>query len=87
MIDEINASNQGIIEFLLTDLDVALTFMDVAKTTEFRDSAERNHQNARKAYEMVIAKLKEVTPNARQQAILDEKLAMLQARLKAAGRL
>jgi len=87
MIDEINASNQGIIEFLLTDLDVALTFMDVAKTTEFRDTAERNHQNARRAYEMVITKLKEVTPNAHQQAMLDEKLAMLQARLKAAGRL
>jgi hypothetical protein len=87
MINEIKASNQGIIEFLLTDLDIALTFMDVAATTEFRDTAERNHQNARKAYDTVIAKLREVTPNAHQQTTLDEKLATLRARLKAAGRL
>jgi hypothetical protein len=87
MIDEIKAANQGIIEFLLTDLDIALTFMDVAETTEFRGTAERNHQNARYVYDTVIAKLGEVTPNAHQQAMFDQKLATLRARLTAAGRL
>jgi hypothetical protein len=87
MMEQIKAANQGIIEFLLTDLDIALTFMDVAETTEFRGTAERNHQNAHNAYDTVITKLREVTPNAHQQALFDEKLATLRARLKAAGRL
>src|SRR5262245_25817084 len=85
MINELKASIQCIIEFLLTDLDIALTFMDVAETTEFRGTAERNHQNARNAYDTVVAKLREVTPNTHQQALLDEKLTTLRARLKAVG--
>jgi hypothetical protein len=87
MIDKAKASNQGIIEFLLTDLDVALTFMDVADTTEFRATADRNHQNARNAYDTVIAKLREVTPNPTQKAMLDEKIAALRSRLEGVGRL
>jgi hypothetical protein len=87
MIDGAKASNRGLIEFLLTDLDVALTFMDVADTSEFRSTADRNHQNARNAYDTVVAKLREVTPNPTQKAMLDEKLAALRSRLKAVGRL
>jgi hypothetical protein len=87
MINQMKAINQGIIEFLLIDLDVALTFMDVAKTTEFRGTAERNHKNARNAYDTVISKLREVTPTAAQQALLDEKLAVLRTRLEAVGQL
>ena len=87
MIDQIKASNQGIIEFLLIDLDVALTFMDVAETTEFRSTAERNHRNARSAYDTVIAKLREVTPNDAQQAVLDRKIAELRGRLEGVGQL
>jgi hypothetical protein len=87
MIEQIKASNQGVIEFLLIDLDVALTFMDVAETTEFRGTAQRNHQNARNAYNTVISTLREVTPNAAQQAIFDRKLGELRARLQAVGQL
>jgi hypothetical protein len=87
MINQMKAINQGIIEFLLIDLDVALTFMDVAKTTEFRGTAERNHKNARNAYDTVVEKLREVTPTAAQQALLDEKLAALRTRLEAVGQL
>src|SRR5688572_12157663 len=69
MINEIKAADRGIIEFLLIDLDVALTFLDVAETTEFRNTAERNHRNARAAYNTVVSKLREVTPTPAQQML------------------
>ena len=87
MMSQTKASNRGVIEFLIVDLDIALTLLDVAKTSEFRGTAARNHRNARKAYDTVLAKLPEVTPDAAQQAILDAKLAELRARLEAIGRL
>jgi hypothetical protein len=87
MINEIRPVNPGIIEFLLVDLDVALTFMDVAETTEFRETAERNHKNARKAYDMVVSKLGEVRPTEAQQSALEHKLALLRARLQDVGQL
>jgi len=87
MIEEIKASNQGVIEFLLIDLDIALTFMDVAETTEFRGTAERNHRNALMAYNTVISKLREVTLTPAQQAVFDKKLGQLRTRLEAVGQL
>jgi hypothetical protein len=87
MMSQTKASNRGIIEFLFVDLDIALTLLDVAETSEFRSTAERNHRNARKAYDTVLAKVREVTPDAVQQAILDAKLAELRARLEAVGQL
>jgi hypothetical protein len=87
MTDHIKFVDRGFIEFLLADLDVALTFMDVAETTEFRGTAERNHRNARNAYDMVIEKLREVTPTPAEQAKFDEKLVALRERLRAVGQL
>jgi len=87
MINEIKAADQGIIEFLLIDLDVALTFLDVAETTEFRNTAERNHRNARAAYNTVVSKLGEVSPTPAQQVLLDERLSLLRTRLQAVGQL
>jgi hypothetical protein len=87
VIQQIKAGNQGIIDFLLTDLDIALIFLDVAETTEFRDTAERNHRNARNAYETVVAKLREITLTAEQQALFEPRLAVLKARLQAIGQL
>jgi len=87
MIEEIKASNEALVESLLIDLDVALTIMDVAKTTEFRNTARRNHLNARKAYDTVTSRLRDLTPNAAQQAMFNEKLAELRSRLEAVGQL
>lgn len=71
--------------FLLTDIDVALTFMDVAETTDIEDTVTRNHQNARKAYDTVLDFLSKLTltPTDRQQ--VETKLAILKARLQAVG--
>ena len=87
MTDQTKAADRAIIELLLADLDIALTFMDVARTTEFRATADRNHRNARKAYDMVIEKLSEVTPSPAEQVKFDIKLADLRERLRAVGQL
>jgi hypothetical protein len=71
------------VDFLLTDLDVALTFMEVAAATRIKETARRNHINARNAYDTVVELLRNCTPNALQRAALDGKLATLKARLQA----
>jgi len=39
--------------FLLNDLDVARTFLDVADTSKIKETVRRNRQNARTAYDAV----------------------------------
>jgi len=79
------AANAVSIEFLLSDLDVAITLLDVASTTSVEETAQRNHENARKAYDAVLYHLSKVKLNASQQHSLDEKLAILKARLEDVG--
>ena len=45
--------NSGV-AFLLADLDTALTFLDIAKTTTNEETRQRNFENARKAYDTVL---------------------------------
>ena len=73
------------IEFLLSDLDVAMTLLDVASTTTVEETAQRNHQNARKAYDVIAVQLSKVKLNASQEHEPDEKVAALKARLESIG--
>jgi hypothetical protein len=77
--------NQTGVNFLLIDLDLALTFMDVARTTRSDDTARRNHNNARKAYDTVLHLLETLDPTASERQVIDAKLAILKTRLQAAG--
>ena len=77
--------NTTSIEFLLTDLDTALTFLDVAHTSGDQEIKQRNHKNARVAYDAVTRLLPKVKPTAAQQQAIDEKLTRLKARLEAVG--
>ena len=72
-------------EFLLTDIGVAMTFMDVAETTNIEETVIRNHANARKAHDTVLDFLAKwaLTPSDRQA--VESRLAVLKARLEAAG--
>jgi hypothetical protein len=79
------AVNTISIEFLLNDLDLAMTLLDVASTTIVDETAKRNHQNAHKAYDVVVCHLSKVKLNASQEHELDEKLAALKARLESVG--
>ena len=79
------AANAAHIEFLLRDLDVAMTLIYVATTNRIEETAQRNRQNARDAYDLVVGQLSKVKLNASQQHSLDEKLAILKMRLNAVG--
>jgi hypothetical protein len=77
--------NQTGVEFLLTDLDLAMTFMDVAQTSHVPGTICRNYHNARKAYDTVLHLLETLTPDAGQRQEINAKLAVLKTRLEAAG--
>jgi hypothetical protein len=73
------------VEFLLVDLDVALTFLKVADSTMISTTAERNHKNAFTAYEAVLHLLPKLRPTPSQRQTIVDKLAHLRMRLKAVG--
>jgi hypothetical protein len=77
--------NHSGISFLLTDLDLAMTFMDVADASRIEETTRRNHTNARTAYDTVLRLLEKLTPNADERQALDAKLASLKTRLQAVG--
>jgi hypothetical protein len=77
--------NQSGVSFVLADLDLALTFMDVAGTSHISETTRRNHTNARTAYDTVLHLLEKLTPNAEQRRAIDAKLLILKTRLQAVG--
>ncbi len=79
-----SAQNKGF-EFLLIDIDAALTFMDVAETTNSDETRQRNFKNARHAYDTVLQLMHTAGLNAAQKKEVQERLAALRTRLEAAG--
>ena len=77
--------NQSGVSFLLTDLDLAMTFMDVADASRVDETTRRNHTNARTAYNTVLRLLEKLTPNSDERQVIDAKLAILKMRLQAVG--
>jgi hypothetical protein len=73
------------VKFVMIDLDLAHTFMDVADTSSVQETITRNHENARTAYETIVKFLRKFTPNALQQRTIDAKLGLLKERLLKAG--
>ena len=78
-------SNETSVQFLLMDLDLALTFMDAAKVTGDEETMRRNYENARASFDNVLRLLQCLTPSAAEQLIIDNKLAILKLRLLAVG--
>ena len=78
-------NSAGLTDFLLSDLDLALTFMDVADTTGIEETAHRNHENARKAYDTVLDILSRLTLKIAQRDAVESRLAVLKSRLESAG--
>ena len=77
--------NQSGVDFLLTDLDLAMTFMDIAAASHIQETIRRNHNNARRAYDAVVHLLGQLTPDAGQRQEIDTKLDLLKTRLQAVG--
>ena len=79
-----SASNNAF-EFLLTDLDTALTFMNVADSSDKVAIRQRNHANARRAYDTVVRLMQNLSLDDTEEAELAEKLALLKLRLQSVG--
>jgi hypothetical protein len=77
--------NDRLVQLVLTDLDLSLTFMDVAEVTHVQEKACRNHKHARIVYDTAVRLLPNLKPSAPQQVVFDEKLGVLKTRLKAVG--
>lgn len=78
-------SERVAVEFLIADLTVALTFLDVAEVTQSRETRLRNLGHARAAYATVLRLLPRISPSAKEQPALETKLAELKDRLQTAG--
>jgi hypothetical protein len=78
-------SNETGVELVLADLDLALTFMDVAATSRIQETKDRNHRNARHAYDTVLHLLKSLEPDSQERSAIDGKMALLKTRLQAVG--
>jgi len=72
-------------EFLVTDLDTALTFMDIAESSDNAATKQRNHANARRAHDVVVRLMQNLSLDANQRDVLAQKLALLKSRLQNAG--
>ncbi len=74
-------------EFIMADLDLAFTFLDIATTSQVADTACRNQENARAAYDVVMRFLPRsiaALSEAERQGVQD-KLADLKGRLQELG--
>jgi glycogen debranching enzyme len=77
--------SKGAFEFLPTDLNTALTFMNVAESTGKADVRERNYKNARRAYDSVMRLMQNKTIDDTQREELNQRLAVLKSRLQNVG--
>lgn len=79
-----DASKTGA-DFLVTDLDTAFTFLEVATATGIEETRKRNHEKAHRAYQTVVRLLDTVSPEAPQRPVIKQKLALLKERLEKVG--
>lgn len=73
------------VQFLLTDLTAALTFLDLAEGAESSEKQQRNRNHAQSAYETVLRLMPSVSPTDEEFLALDAKLKQLRTRLVNSG--
>jgi hypothetical protein len=74
-------------EFIMADLDLAFTFLDIANTSRVAETACRNQENARAAYDMVMRFLPKsiAALSVAERQTVQGKLADLKSRLQELG--
>lgn len=73
------------VQFLLTDINAAHTFLDIAEFTDSADTRKRNQEHALTAYQTVLRLLPRIFPSDDELSALREKLQILEARLLGLG--
>jgi hypothetical protein len=72
-------------EFLLRQLELALTFMDLAATSASAEHAQSARTRAAHAHQTVVRFLPNVRPELREKQIIQRHLTRLESRLMVAG--
>jgi hypothetical protein len=72
-------------EFLLRELQLARTFMDLAAVSASPEHAHRARLRAARAHQTVLRFLPNVRPEPREKQIIQGHLARLESRMKIAG--
>lgn len=78
-------SNKIGTEFLLTELNTALTFLAVAETTISAESRQRNRNSALEAYMTVLRMQSKVVMESRRKTDFQHRIADLKKRLQEVG--
>ena len=74
--------NDVIAKSLIVSLDLGLTYIDIAETSQYEETASRNRGHARKSYTRAVDALEKLSfLDSGHRQTLEAKLAMLQARL------
>lgn len=80
-----NQSNRSGIQFVLTDLDTAISFLDLADGTSNIDHRQRLLANAKKAHDACQRFIPRLTFSASETSIVNRKLRQIRSRLTADG--
>jgi len=72
-------------DFLITEIDTGMTFLDVAESSHNDETVRRNHENAVQAYRTVERFRLKVNLDSAHQIALNRKLAVLKKRLEKSG--
>jgi len=74
-------------EFIMVDLELAFTFLDMARTLGLTAAGRRNQENARSAYDAVLRFLPRSLPalSAAERQTVEKKLRDLKERLEQLG--
>lgn len=78
-------SNKIGVEFLLTEVETAFTFLAVAETTSSPETRERNRNNAFEAYKTVIRMQSKIVMEPNRKSDFRQKVADLRKRLQEIG--
>lgn len=78
-------SNRLGVQFLLIDLGLALTFLNIASTSVNLETTQRNWKHARKAHDAVAHLLPRLTTTDEELQFIEKELSALRIRLKAVG--
>ena len=71
-----------VVKSLIVSLDLGLTYIEIAETSQYEETACRAYGNARKSYARAVRALGKIPLDKGHRQPLEAKLALLQARLR-----